>query len=344
MINKFYREIIEFHNNDADIIEIFEYESSELKILIAVDNEKFGTAIGGCRYVNNTKREEAINEVAKMARAMTKKNILAGLSFDGGKAFIYYNRLPRNEMLKRFGEVLNEMRGRYYTTNDMGVDLDDVITLKQYSPFVRGSKYNGRTLPATAYGVYKSLKASVEYIFESSDLQGREISLQGIGNVGMPLVNFLLNEKCKLFVDEINEEKKLKNNSLFSFIESGTDFVTLPVDIIMPCAIGGVIKYKNIDNITAKLIVGGANNQLEDDALDTTLFEKGILYVPDILANCGGMIDLECEGENYNEKYVFERVSEIYTKTKYFLEESKKLKKSMLALVNDYVHERIIKD
>lgn len=321
MLNK----IIDYNN---EILGVYEYDSEELKFFIVLDNLVNGPAVGACRYIKHFNREEALKEVQRMARTMTDKNIIAGIPFGGGKSFIYYNTLEKIEMLKVFAEALNELEGKYYVTNDIGVSIEDLQLLKQYSPYVKGSMISDSYVPSTAYSVYLALKAAVKFYYKKDTLKDLKIAVQGIGNVGYPLSKFLYNDGCKLFVNEINNDTIIKLSKEINFEVINDNFALSDVNILVPCACGDVITSSNIDDLKAKIIVGGANNQLEDENLAEILFDRNICFVPDMLANCGGMIDLYCEGENYSEEYVFSMIDIIYEKVYELLELSLYEKKS----------------
>ncbi len=330
-----------YSNNELDTIDIYEHDSSELKFFIAIDSLKNGPAVGACRFINNTPREKALLEVCKMARTMTEKNIIAGVPFGGGKAFVYYSAVEHKKMLRLFAEALNDLNGLYYTTNDIGISIDDIVYMRNYTLYAKGSKYLGKEIPATAYGVYLSLKTAAKNALGIDSLSCKSVSMQGLGNVGLPLMEFLLKDNCSIVVNDINKEKLQTFQQKYGFNITEDDFVTQDVDFVVPCAIGGVINDSNIEKITAKIICGGANNQLSYEELDTYLYKKGILFIPDMLANCSGMIDLFCEGEHYCQEYVFNAINPISRKVEFFINESKKRNLSVNACLREWLRQRI---
>lgn len=319
---------------------LYEYDSPSLKILIAIDNTKYKTSIGGCRFINNTPRNKAIDDVCSLAKAMTRKNIIANLKYGGGKSFIYYSQLERKEMFKVFSKLLNYLDGIYQTADDVNTTVEDMEYMRQFTGYARGYMINGYQIPATSYGVYLAIKATVKEILHKESLSGLKIAIQGIGKVGYNLAHLLSNENCVLYISEIDKNKIDKLSKEIEFIEV-KDAIVSDVDIICPCAFGSVINYNNVDKIKAKFIVGGANNQLSDDKIDKILYNNELIYVPDILANCGGVIDLDCEGENYSEQYVYKRLNLIYDKTSYFIKESIKSNTSVLNVVNNYIENEV---
>ena len=331
-----------YPSDNHDLLGVYEYSTENIGMFIAIDSLKYGPAVGASRFINGTKRDIALKEVKALAYTMTRKNVLAGMPFGGGKTFIYHCDLSKELMLQELSKALNDLSGAYYTTNDIGVSLEDINEMRKYTPYVKGLIINGEPIPATAYGVYMALKAGVEEVFENGNSDEHySVSLQGIGSVGMPLTQYLIDDGCEVFVNEINDKAFDLISQKINIHRVSGDFVTLPVDIVCPCAIGGVITPSNVNNITAKLIVGGANNQLLSYDLDEVLFKRGILFVPDLLANYGGMIDLFCEGPDYSYDFVLDKVKTIYNRTKSLISQAKRSNTTLLNTVNRYINEKL---
>lgn len=330
------------YSENSSIKKLYEYNSPNLKILVAIDNSSYKSFIGGCRFVNNTPRDKAINDVCSLAKAMTRKNIIANLNYGGGKSFIYFSKLEKKEMFKIFSNFLNYLGGVYQTADDINTTVKDMEYMRNYTKYARGYMIGNYQIPATSYGVYLSIKATVKEILHKDTLDGLKIVIQGIGKVGYNLAHLLYKENCKLYISEIDKDKidKLSKEIDFTLVDNA---ILADVDIICPCAFGNIINYNNVNKIKAEFIIGGANNQLEDDNIDAILYNRKIIYIPDILANCGGVIDLDCEGENYSEQYIYKRLNLIYDKTAFFLRESLKKKTSVLNVVNEYIEKEVSK-
>lgn len=341
----FDKKYVKFYKNynyqkNKSIKYLYEYDSPDLKILVAIDDSCYKSSIGGCRFINNKARNEAVYDVCSLAKAMTRKNIIANLKYGGGKSFIYYSQLEKKEMLRIFSQFLNYLEGIYQTADDVNTTVRDMEYMRKYTKYARGYMVNDYQIPATSYGVYLAIKATVKEILHRESLEGLKIAIQGIGKVGYNLARLLYNENCIIYISEIDKNKinELSKEIEFKLVD---DVILSDVDIICPCAFGGIINYNNVDKIKAKFIIGGANNQLEDDKIDKILYSNKIIYIPDILANCGGVIDLDCEGENYSEKYVYKRLNLIYDKTSYFIKESTKTNTSVLNIVNKYIENEV---
>jgi glutamate dehydrogenase/leucine dehydrogenase len=151
----------------------------------------------------------------------------------------------------------------------------------------------------TARGVVKGMEAALAFL-NSGDLKGKTIAIQGVGNVGGPLIGFLLEKNVsKIIACDIKEKhvEKVKKEYLGENLEVHTvprddsSILAAECDILSPNATGAILNPQTIPKIQAKIVCGAANNQLEDAARDDRLLlEQGITYVPDFLANRMGIV------------------------------------------------------
>ena len=173
----------------------------------------------------------------------------------------------------------------------------------------------GDPSPVTAYGVYMGMKAAAKKAFGTDSLQGKKIGVQGVGQVGKYLINYLVKEGAEIMITDIFEDKlKEVAATTGATVVDSKVLYDMPMDIYAPCALGATINDQTIDRLTCKVIAGGANNQLEDEAKHgKILMKKGIVYAPDFLINAGGVINVGAEyyGE-YQEETVFAQTEKIY--------------------------------
>jgi leucine dehydrogenase len=113
------------------------------------------------------------------------------------------------------------------------------------------------------------------------------------------------------------------------------------VDVFSPCALGGTINERTIEELKCKIIAGSANNQLEKDSLGTSLFEKNILYAPDYISNSGGMIGVfdEYVNKTYNKDVVVDKILEVKDILNKIFLESEKEKKAINLVANKYAED-----
>lgn len=294
-----------------------------LKAIIAIHNTTLGPAMGGLRMWPYASEAQALTDVLRLSRGMTLKNALAGLNIGGGKAVIIGDpRSQKNEaLLRRFGRFLNNLNGKYYTAEDVGMTEADMYYISMETDFVVGTATevggSGNPSPVTAYGVYLGIKASMKTLTGSDSLNGKSVMVQGVGAVGSQLVQHLRKEHAKVYVFDIFEEnyKHLAGDPGVEVVGQ-EDVYRLPVDVFAPCALGGVLNPHTIGQLQCAIVAGAANNQLLDEERDARLLQqKGILYAPDFMVNAGGIINVSLELGTYNRNMAMKLTERIYDTT-----------------------------
>jgi leucine dehydrogenase len=301
-----------------------------LKAIIGIHNTVLGPALGGTRMWQYGNEWEALNDVLRLSRGMTYKAAVTGLNLGGGKAVIIGNAKTQKtpELMLRFGEFVNSLGGKYITAEDVGMETSDMDLVRTVTPFVTGiSESNGgagNPSPITAYGVFMGMKAAAKHAFGSSDLEGRVIYVQGIGNVGESLVEHLSNEGAEVFISDINKDRLEEVRDKYSaHIYEGDNIYAEEMDIYAPCALGATINDITLPQLRTKVIAGAANNQLADENKHgMQLKQKGIVYAPDFLINAGGIINVYAELENYDKKEILRKTENIYKTTIKILEKA----------------------
>src|SRR5690554_7500986 len=137
-----------------------------LKAIIGIHNTVLGPSLGGTRMWKYNSEWEALNDVLRLSRGMTFKSAVAGLDLGGGKAVIIgdakTDKTP--ELMKKFGEFVDSLSGRYITAEDVGMETEDMDLVRTVTPHVVGISEEkggkGNPSPITAYGVYMGLKAA----------------------------------------------------------------------------------------------------------------------------------------------------------------------------------------
>lgn len=294
-----------------------------LKAIIGIHNSVLGPALGGTRMWNYANEWEALNDVLRLSRGMTYKSAITGLDLGGGKAVIIGDAKTQKtpEMMRKFGEFVNSLSGRYITAEDVGMVTADMDTVRDVTPYVTGISESrggsGNPSPVTAYGVYMGMKAAAKYQFGSDNLDGKKILVQGIGHVGETLVDYLTKEGALVQISDINEERLQEVSAKYgSTIYSGADLYTADVDIYAPCALGATINDDTVYKIKAKVIAGAANNQLANENIQGPILQqRGIVYAPDFLINAGGIINVFSEIAHYDKAESMRRTENIYNTT-----------------------------
>ncbi len=294
-----------------------------LKAIIGIHNTVLGPALGGTRMWQYNNEWEALNDVLRLSRGMTFKSAITGLNLGGGKAVIIGDAKTQKtpELMKRFGEFVHSLGGKYITAEDVGMETSDMDLVRDVTPYVTGISESrggsGNPSPITAYGVFMGMKAAAKFKFGSDVLEDKSVLVQGIGHVGESLVEHLTNEGAKVVISDINQERlEAVSKKYGASIYKGNDVYSENVDIYAPCALGATINDDTINKIQAKIIAGAANNQLAEEARHgKTLQEKGIVYAPDFLINAGGIINVYAELEGYGKTEIMRKTENIYNTT-----------------------------
>ena len=237
-----------------------------LKAIIGIHNTVLGPAIGGTRMWDYISDEEALNDVINLSKAMSYKSSLAGLNAGGGKAVIIGNpKIKSEKFIKRFGEFINDLNGKYWTAQDVNMTTQDIVWIKEKSKFVVGLPKEhgglGDSSSPTALGVYMGIKSAVNHISGNDSLNNKNVLVQGVGNVGRKLVDHLLSENANVFVCEINSKNIDAIRDKKVTIIDPENIYDSHYDIISPCALGGTI---NIDSLKTDTTSGQVNNTSVD--------------------------------------------------------------------------------
>lgn len=294
-----------------------------LKAIIGIHNTVLGPALGGTRMWNYTNEWEALNDVLRLSRGMTFKSAITGLNLGGGKAVIIGDAKTQKtpELMRKFGEFVHSLSGKYITAEDVGMQTEDMDTVRDVTPYVTGISESrggsGNPSPVTAFGVYMGMKAAAKFKYGSDVLAGKKVLVQGIGHVGETLVDYLTKEGAMVTIADINEARLNEMGAKYGAkVFNGPDLYSAEVDIYAPCALGATINDETIYKLNATIVAGAANNQLANENVHGKILqERGILYAPDFLINAGGIINVYAEIEHYDKAEAMRRTENIYNTT-----------------------------
>ncbi len=278
-------------------------DSSGLKAIIAIHDTTLGPALGGCRFYPYPSEADALRDVLRLSRGMTYKAACAGLNLGGGKAVIIGN--PREEkseaLLRSFGQFVNSLGGRYITAEDSGTSVSDMDFISMETDHVCGVSMfaggSGDPSPVTAWGVFHGIRAACDEVFGSSDLTGRKVAIQGVGNVGLHLVKYLHDAGASTVITDVDEARLEQLSSEHGCEVVGIDDIyAVKADVFAPCALGAILNDTTIPQLQVPIIAGGSNNQLENmQRHGAMLRDREILYAPDYVINAGGLINVYAE-------------------------------------------------
>jgi glutamate dehydrogenase/leucine dehydrogenase len=301
---------------------------SGLRGIVVVDNTACGPAIGGVRMAADV----SLDEVFRLARAMTLKNAAAGLPHGGGKAGIVADpkTADKPRLIRAFARAIREIAD-YIPGPDMGTDescmgwMFDEIGRAVGLPRVLGGIPLDE-IGATGYGLAQC--AEVAAPFCGLKLQGATLAIEGFGNVGRPAAAFLEKLGVRLVAASDSQGAVYNPEGIGVADLSGVkrragtvtayrggqrlpaaELLTLPCDILVPAARPDSIHAGNAGAIQAKLILQGANIPATQEA-EATLHQRGVLIVPDFIANAGGVICAAVEYHGGTEAAAFEQITQ----------------------------------
>jgi leucine dehydrogenase len=295
-------------------------KATGLKAIIAVHNTVLGPALGGTRMWNYASEQEALTDVLRLSRGMTFKASISGLNLGGGKAVIIGDpKLKSEAFLRRFGKFVNSLNGKYITAEDVNMKTADMEYIHMETRHVTGLPESmgggGDPSPVTAYGVYMGMKATARKVFGNDSLTNRKIAVQGIGQVGMHLVEYLVKENATVFVTDLYADKVKRIAQEFRVTPvADSEIYDVDCDIYAPCALGATVNDDTLARLKCSIIAGAANNQLKDELKHGyMLLDRSITFAPDFLINAGGLINVYHEHlGHYNRNRVMEQAQKIY--------------------------------
>jgi valine dehydrogenase (NAD+) len=186
----------------------------------------------------------------------------------------------------------------------------------------------GRTVPnggagdssiLTALGVFQGMRAAAEHTWGGPSLAGRLVGVEGVGKVGRRLVEHLLEADARVVICDVNAEAAARVSGQHRGVEVAVgrqDLLARPLDILAPCAMGGTLDDDAVAVLSARIVCGGANNQLAHPGIEKMLADRGILYAPDYVVNAGGVVQVADELAGFNFERAQARAAEIFTTTK----------------------------
>jgi len=313
----------------AKVIHVYE-PSVDLKAVLVVDNVATGPAIGGIRMASDVSTEECL----RLARAMTFKNAAAGLPHGGGKIVVYgdpkMDKDLKQSLLRALASALRNEED-YIFAPDMGTDEECMAWIKDEVGRVVGLPREVGGIPldeigATGWGLSHVTEVALQFC--DFDLKGARVVIQGFGAVGKNTALFLRDKGAVLVATgdthgalynadglDIDALIKLKDHgksvtdySSDKAIESDA-LIDIACDIWIPAARPDVIHDDNVGRLNTKLVVEGANIPITLSA-EKSLHDRGILCIPDFIANAGGVICAAMEYKGSNKTAVFQTIEE----------------------------------
>ncbi len=247
----------------------------------------------------------AVRDALRLSRAMTFKSAVAGLPLGGGKGVIVLRAgepppVPeqRRAALLDFGDTVQSLEGRYVTAEDVGTSDADMTVIAERTAHVTGlAGGSGDPSPWTALGVETAIRVACRSVWGTPSLEGRSVSVVGLGRVGAKVGELLAQGGARLIVSDVDEGKRRLAERLGAEWAEPRAALLADVDVVAPCALGAVLDDDSVPALRCRVVAGAANNQLATDALAGALTAREVLWAPDFVANAGGIINISVELE-----------------------------------------------
>ncbi|MEO7804998.1 MAG: Glu/Leu/Phe/Val dehydrogenase [Actinomycetota bacterium] len=309
----------QIYHDDYEQVVFNQDRSSGLKAIIAIHSTAIGPALGGTRFYPFESEEAALRDVLRLAKGMTYKSAAAGLDLGGGKAVIIGDprRDKSEELFRAYGRFIEGLGGRYITAEDVGTAREDMDIVKRETRWVTGVSTvfggSGDPSPVTAFGVFQGLRAVAMELWNTADLKGKRIAVQGVGKVGHSLVEHLVEAGASVIVADIDVDNLARTVSEFGVETTDLDHIyQVDCDVFSPCALGGGLNDETIPLLRCAAVAGAANNQLLGPEHGKLLDDAGILYAPDFIINAGGVINVADELRGYDPQRAMAQVERIF--------------------------------
>jgi leucine dehydrogenase len=290
--------------DDHEGVHLFTDPASGLRAVVAIHSTTLGPAAGGVRFWHYENSDRAITDALRLSRGMSFKNAMAGLDLGGGKGVVLApegGATITTEQLEAFGRAVESLGGRYVTAEDVGMSEARMKVIAGQTRYVSGlpvasGAAGGDPGPYTAHGVYLGVKAAAARGLGATDMRGVRVAIQGVGSVGGGLARLLAKDGAVLTLADVDEARAGALAAELGATTVPSDAIlSQDVDLFSPNALGAILTEATIPTLKARVVAGGANNQLATRTDGGRVHDRGILYAPDYVINAGGIINVGLE-------------------------------------------------
>lgn len=314
------------------------HDASGLDAVIAIHNTKLGPAIGGIRFYEYNSFDDQLNDALRLSKGMTFKNAAAGLDHGGAKTTVNASKIKNRETaFQIIGKAVNLLDGAYICAGDIGTTTQDLYKVNDGTHYVAGIKLDS-SLP-TALGVYTSIETLLHRNKQQIDCTS--FTLQGMGKVGFKLANMLIETGGTVSAyDPYTDVFEFYDNSPLQIEQiSKHEVVTNDTDVFVPCALGAVLDFKSLNTMTMRYVCGSANNQFATNEDVGTAHNLGYQYVPDFIANCGGVVAVALDF--YKQDYNRALTVDLANRIKEILDEAAHTDRPAQIVAEEYANRRL---
>jgi valine dehydrogenase (NAD+) len=293
-----------------------------LRAMVAIHSTALGPSLGGCRMRPYADEDAMVADALLLSEAMSYKNALAGLDHGGGKAVIWGDpaRDKSPELFHAMGRFIATLGGRYITAGDVGTTVADLDLIYETNPWTTGRSPehggSGDTGILTAYGMQQAMRAVARHLWGSDSLEGRVVGISGAGKVGRRLAAHLVEEEgARVVITDPSPEAIASIPVALEVVGSTEELIAREMDIYSPNALGHALTPEVAQALRVAAVCGAANNQLAVPEVADMLAGRGILYAPDYLVNCGGVVQAAEELPGFDMDRARARVAGVYDTT-----------------------------
>lgn len=264
-----------------------------LRAVVVLDDLTLGPAAGGTRTRSYASLGDAVSDAAALARAMTLKCAISGIDAGGGKAVIIdHPGMDRARAFARFGALLEELGGLFRTAGDLGTTAADLAAMATRTQYVQTGEADLNA--ATARGLLRCVEVCADML--DTPMRGLRVAVQGCGAIGGAVAQALAAAGAAVVVADVDRARAeaVAARTGARVIDAGA-VLSADCDVLSPCAIGGVLTPEAAEQIRARAVCGAANNIVASAAAEQRLVERGILFVPDIIASAGAVVHGVCD-------------------------------------------------
>jgi leucine dehydrogenase len=286
--------------------------------VIVIDDTTLGPGLGGVRFKPYADMAHAVTECRRLAAAMTLKNVVAELPFGGAKSVIMADRRVRDRaaLMRRFGEFVAAAGGDYLPGVDMGTSVTDLALMAESGATVSCATEDPSRWTAT--GVAAAIRAAVTH--RGLDLATTRVLIQGAGHVGEVLARILAADGATVLIADVDGDRALAlAHELDGEVVDPRAVIGTRCDVFAPCAVARVIDPATVGGLNCSIIAGAANDTLSNRSDAERLAARDITYVPDFVANAGGVVDIHGLRMGWDEHRMRREVLKIGDRTAHIL-------------------------
>ncbi len=284
-----------------------------LRAIIAIHDTTLGTSVGGTRLMQYGSEEEAIVDALRLSENMTYQSASFESDMGGGKAVLMTDEGQETDeaYYRAFGRFVEGLKGLFVTYPAFGTSDRDFLHVRRETSSVVPMEGSHEI---TGMGVLWGMKACVRELKGTANLKGLHVAVQGAGKVGSFLIDRLAEEGAAISVTDIMYDrlKVVQDRHPDAVIVRPDEILSLPCDVLSPCAVGRVLNDETIPGLQCKIIAGCASDILEESGHADMLKERGVLYAPDFVIAGAELYQTEPHLQDAPRERVLEEARRVY--------------------------------